>query len=114
MKKIKLLAAALFLINSVSFAQFVTGSFVIVRVYEITSSMGSPYIIISYGDGRTEVIDMEPSIRKNQEKNLDIINGVLTKIKKAGYTITTSNAGVMGPNSEYMISAYVFAKKESD
>ena len=111
MKKIKLFAAAFLLLTGCAFAQSPTGAtYTIVRVYEITSSMGSPYIIISYGDGRTDVVNMEPSIRKNQEVNLDKINAVLTKVTKDGYTLTSSNVGVMGSNSEYMISSYIFKR----
>ena len=115
MKKIKLIvltAITLFCFTG-SFAQTPTSEVVVVRVYE--DLFTSNQILISYGGGKTEVIDMGKRDKKIMNwakymKNIEKINEVLSRFMKEGYVITSSTAGSM---DNVLVNTYIFTKKEN-
>ncbi len=72
----------------------VTSDQIIVRSYE-TGVMQPSMIVVSYGDGKTETVDLNNvSKTKNWVENLSTIHTVLDRIRKEGYTlISTSSFG---------------------
>ena len=81
---------------------------ILVRTYELApGGIYSSEIVISYGDERIEKIDLGSLRPKDWEFNTFTINKVLNNIRKAGYKLSSSNAG---SGSTILITTYVFVK----
>lgn len=86
-----------------------TSSQIIVRCYE-SGGINPSGIIISYGNGETEDVDIKGfGTKKNWLHNLDIMNTVLDRIRKNGYSLINSNAG---GNPSYFVSTYIFLRND--
>lgn len=110
---LKLGMAAVFVFLGVytSFGQTILESDqIFVRTYEMTPNSRGSQIIISYGEDRTEKIGLGSLKEKDWEFNTFTINKVLSNIRKAGYDLSTSNAG--GGGTGVLVSSYVFVKSE--
>lgn len=113
MKKTKLIvltAIALFCFTG-SFAQTTSSEIIVVRVYE--DLFTSNQILISYGNGKTEVVDMGKRDKKIMNwakymKNIEKINEVLSKFMKDGYAITSSTGGSM---DNVLVNTYILTRK---
>lgn len=85
---------------------------ILVRTYELApGGLWTSEIVISYGEERTEKIDLGSIKPKDWEFNTFTINKVLNNIRKAGYILSSSNAGNGGG---ILISTYVFIKTEDE
>ncbi|TVR38593.1 MAG: hypothetical protein EA392_08955 [Cryomorphaceae bacterium] len=82
---------------------------IVVRFYE-TGALAPSEAVISYSDGTHEVVDMKSLTgrTKNWEENAKIINEVLNRLRKQGYTLISSVGG--GP--DMMLSTYVFLRDD--
>lgn len=80
---------------------------IIVRVYQY-SSLASSEIVVSYGNGKSEVVELKSAAPKNKVYNTERIHLVLDKVRKSGYEISTSNAASIGQAE--MVATYVFLK----
>jgi|SRR5688572_13502491 len=79
---------------------------IIVRIYE--ESLKSSSIIISYGDGKTETMELESTGRKYRGTNAEKINSLFRKILGMGYELISTAA--TGENDTVL--TYIFQKKK--
>jgi hypothetical protein len=79
---------------------------IIVRVYE--ESLKASSIVISYGDGKTETMEMESTGRKYRGPNAEKINSIFQKILGMGYELISS----AGTGENDTILTYIFQKKK--
>jgi hypothetical protein len=79
---------------------------IIVRIYE--ESLKASSILISYGDGKTETMELENTGRKNRGPNAEKINTLFQKILGMGYELISTAA--TGDNDTTL--TYIFQKKK--
>ena len=101
------LAAVLKSANPGSEKGVVESGMVIVKTYEacLLNGYGSS-IVVAYSDLKTEKIELDPGVQKNQEKNAAKIYSVLNKIISEGYQIrhTSSGAGEGNIYNQYILT----------
>lgn len=82
---------------------------IIVRSFE-SGGINPSTVLISYGDGELEEVDIKGFGRvKNWGENLIIFDTILNRIRKQGYTLINSNAAA---NPNYIVSTYIFLRND--
>lgn len=93
--------------NSLS-AQVPEGTkMILVRAFE-GANLTINQIVVSYGNGKSEEVELETYVKKNIPENLDRLNTVFSRIEDQGFELITSNA-IAYLNGQLM-STYVFRK----
>ena len=83
--------------------------YVMMRAYEPIGAKSE--LILSYGNGKTERIDLHDLKTENHEFNLDIILGMVNRLAAEGYTlVSTSSSGVGNRTSIVHVETFMFVK----
>ena len=83
--------------------------YVMMRAYEPIGAKSE--LVISYGNGKTERIDLHDLKTENHEFNLDIILGTVNRLAAEGYTlVSTSSSGVGNKTSIVHVETFMFVK----
>ncbi len=86
---------------------------VIVRVFESIGSAPSE-MVISYGEDKFEVVELENFKSKHREKNLGRLSIVIERLRNEGFSLisSTSTSVVAQGYGGYisLVSTYIFAK----
>ncbi len=83
--------------------------YVMMRAYEPIGAKSE--LVISYGNGKSERIDLHELKTENHEYNLDIILGAVNRLAAEGYTlVSTSSSGVGNRTSIVHLETFMFVK----
>ena len=88
---------------------FKEGKTVYIRVFETKNSFRNSHILISYGEGKTEYIELRNMRESKSSTNAIRIHYVLAKFLSQGYSILNSTAS--GSDS-MRLTAYLLTKEE--
>ncbi len=83
--------------------------YVMVRTAEVINAMFTSEIVVAYGDGKTEVIELEQFTRKKWAPNTDKLHLVLSRLMSQGYEMVTSNGGA---GEGYFTSTYFLRRRK--
>ncbi len=83
--------------------------YVMMRAYEPIDAKSE--LVLSYGNGKSERIDLHDLKTENHEFNLDIILNTVNRLATEGYTlVSTSSSGVGNKTSIVHIETFMFVK----
>jgi hypothetical protein len=98
----KWIVSLLFIVGFV-FSTYAQKGYALVRVIDCAKNMAvgntymSPQILITFDNGDSEKIDLQPYSEKAEPENLKLIVEVLNRMRKRGFTLITSTmAGEQG------------------
>lgn len=107
---ITLFSLSLIFNSSASFSQVPEGTEqIVVRIFEEKAS--NSYILISYGNGKTEKVELDFFWHKHQEKNLETINNTLNQIRKSGFSLISSGFAQNGPYASF-VTNYLYLRDD--
>jgi hypothetical protein len=89
-------------------ATAITGDYVLVRTIEISSALLKSEIIVTYGNGKTENIELDTFSGKKRIGNTEKIHLVLSRLLDAGYEIISSTGG----NGDAVFTNTYFLRKK--
>jgi len=83
--------------------------YIMMRVYESIGVQSE--LILSYGNGKTERIEMHDLKTVNHEYNLNIILNTVNRLAGEGYTlVSTTGSGVGNRTSIVHVETFIFVK----
>ncbi|APD05825.1 hypothetical protein UJ101_00273 [Flavobacteriaceae bacterium UJ101] len=87
---------------------FAENKTIFIRVYESSTGFKDSHIMISYGAGKTEFIEMRDSKESRSKINTIRIHYILAKLLSLGYTVLNSTAS---GSDNMMITTYLLTKE---
>ncbi len=80
------------------------------RVYEPIDAKSE--LVLSYGNGKTERMDLKDLHTVNHEYNVDLITNTINRLSNEGFTlVSTAGSGAANRTSLVHVETYVFAKE---